>query len=322
MPPDDQQQSAAVPGRGAGLAHGGQQLRLAQAPQGHAERGRAARPAGRQSRAGVPAADHPSTTSRARRWSCRSTRCRAPSSRSSTSTAISRRRSPRQQFDQARRVDGSAQPAGAGQRQRRHRRAAGQAVTAGDPRQQAPRPHGAVRQHHFRDVGPGFGARAAQQLEADVKAGALGLGEIYKGFGLTARKTDGSRLKLDDPELDPIWQAAARLNIPVFIHTADPQEFFQPIDVTQRALAGAGAVPRSPLSVAAEPVVRRADGGARPAVPPPSEDDVHRRPPGVARQRPGATGQDVRRDAERLRRGRRRPLRPRPPAARRHTTSS
>ena len=80
---------------------------------------------------------------------------------------------------------------------------------------------------NFRDpIGPGFGQRAAQQLEADVKAGAIGLGELNKSFGLTAKKTDGSRLKMDDPELDPIWQAAARLNVPVFIHTADPQEFF------------------------------------------------------------------------------------------------
>ncbi len=83
----------------------------------------------------------------------------------------------------------------------------------------------------FRDVGPGFGARAAQQLEADVKAGALGVGEISKAFGLAVRRTDGSRLTIDDAELDPIWQTAARLNIPVFIHTADPQEFFEPIDL-------------------------------------------------------------------------------------------
>lgn len=82
----------------------------------------------------------------------------------------------------------------------------------------------------FRDVGPGFGQRAAQQLEADVKAGALGVGELNKNFGLQARKTDGSRLKLDDPELDQIWATAARLNIPVLIHTADPQEFFQPLN--------------------------------------------------------------------------------------------
>ena len=83
----------------------------------------------------------------------------------------------------------------------------------------------------FRDVGPGFGQRAAQQLEADINAGAVGLGEISKGFGLTARKADGTRLTLDDPELDPIWQTAARLNVPVLIHTADPQEFFQPLNL-------------------------------------------------------------------------------------------
>jgi len=82
----------------------------------------------------------------------------------------------------------------------------------------------------FRDVGPGFGQRAARQLEADVKAGALGLGEIMKDFGLRARKSDGTRLMMDDPELDPLWEACARLHIPVLVHTADPQEFFQPID--------------------------------------------------------------------------------------------
>ena len=78
-------------------------------------------------------------------------------------------------------------------------------------------------------ITPGFGERGAKQLEADVKAGALGVGEIMKNFGLRVKKSDGTRLKLDDPELDPIWQTAARLNIPIFIHTADPQEFFQPI---------------------------------------------------------------------------------------------
>ncbi len=82
----------------------------------------------------------------------------------------------------------------------------------------------------FRDVGPGWAERAIAQLEADVKAGAVGIGEIGKGLGLSTRKADGSRLRIDDPDLDPVWQAAARLNLPVFIHTADPQEFWQPID--------------------------------------------------------------------------------------------
>lgn len=81
----------------------------------------------------------------------------------------------------------------------------------------------------FRNVGPGWAAAAVKQLEADVTAGAVGIGEIGKGLGLSIRKADGSRLRIDDPELDPVWQAAARLRIPVFIHTADPQEFFRPV---------------------------------------------------------------------------------------------
>jgi len=82
----------------------------------------------------------------------------------------------------------------------------------------------------FRNVGPGWAAKAVAQLEADVAAGAVGIGEIPKSLGLSYRKADGSRLKIDDPDLDPVWDAAARLRLPVFIHTADPQEFWQPID--------------------------------------------------------------------------------------------
>ncbi len=82
----------------------------------------------------------------------------------------------------------------------------------------------------FRNVGPGFGKTAAEALEADVKAGAVGLGEIMKDFGLTARRSDGTRLKLDDPELDPIWATAARLNIPVMLHVGDPAPFWNTFD--------------------------------------------------------------------------------------------
>jgi len=82
----------------------------------------------------------------------------------------------------------------------------------------------------FRNVGPGWAEKAVRQLEADIKAGAVGVGEIPKTLGLTLKKADGSRLAIDDPDLDPVWDACARLNLPVFIHTADPQEFFAPID--------------------------------------------------------------------------------------------
>ena len=85
----------------------------------------------------------------------------------------------------------------------------------------------------FQGVGsPGWAERVVAQLEADAAAGAVGIGEINKGFGLSARKADGSLLRLDDPDLKPVWAAAARLNLPVFIHTADPAEFFKEIDLT------------------------------------------------------------------------------------------
>jgi predicted TIM-barrel fold metal-dependent hydrolase len=82
----------------------------------------------------------------------------------------------------------------------------------------------------FRNVGPGWAQKAIAQLDADVAAGAVGVGEISKSLGLSIRKPDGSRLRIDDPELDPIWDECARLKLPVFIHTADPSEFFHPID--------------------------------------------------------------------------------------------
>jgi predicted TIM-barrel fold metal-dependent hydrolase len=82
----------------------------------------------------------------------------------------------------------------------------------------------------FRSVGPGWGRKAAQQLEADIKAGAVGLGEVSKALGLRIRKADGTRLRIDDPELDPVWETCGRLGVPVLIHTAEPQEFFEPID--------------------------------------------------------------------------------------------
>ncbi len=76
---------------------------------------------------------------------------------------------------------------------------------------------------------PGWKEKEIAGLEQAVKDGAVGL-KVFKNLGLTAKKADGSRLKVDDPDLDPIWQTAARLNIPVIIHVADPALFFEPID--------------------------------------------------------------------------------------------
>jgi predicted TIM-barrel fold metal-dependent hydrolase len=84
--------------------------------------------------------------------------------------------------------------------------------------------------NQFRGVAPGYGRQAAAQLESDVKNGAIGL-KIFKETGMDTTKADGTRLKINDPELAPIWEAAARQNVPVIIHTAEPQEFFKPLDM-------------------------------------------------------------------------------------------
>jgi len=81
------------------------------------------------------------------------------------------------------------------------------------------------------DVGPGFGERAAAQLQADIEAGAIGL-KVFKDLGMTAVKADGSRLHIDDPELDPVWELVGRMNVPVLIHTAEPPAFFETPDYT------------------------------------------------------------------------------------------
>ena len=77
--------------------------------------------------------------------------------------------------------------------------------------------------------GPGWADKAVADLEQAVKNGAIGL-KIAKGLGISATRHDGTRLKVDDPVLKPVWDACARLNIPVIIHTAEPPEFFQPLD--------------------------------------------------------------------------------------------
>lgn len=82
----------------------------------------------------------------------------------------------------------------------------------------------------FDSVGaPGWGQRAAAQLEADVENGASGL-KIYKSLGLRNTDINGDRVAVDDPRLDPIWEKCAELGIPVLIHSADPRSFWDPMD--------------------------------------------------------------------------------------------
>ncbi|MPY91179.1 MAG: amidohydrolase family protein [Luteitalea sp.] len=76
---------------------------------------------------------------------------------------------------------------------------------------------------------PDFGQQAARQLEADVKAGARGL-KIFKNLGLGVKDNTGTLVAIDDRRLDPVWAKAGELDIPVAIHTSDPDAFFLPVD--------------------------------------------------------------------------------------------
>ncbi|MBI3667746.1 MAG: amidohydrolase family protein, partial [Acidobacteria bacterium] len=77
----------------------------------------------------------------------------------------------------------------------------------------------------------GYPAWQADELKRAREAGARGLKILkYLGLGLREQITSGPLVKVDDPRFDPMWEAAGALKLPVFIHTADPDAFFTPID--------------------------------------------------------------------------------------------
>jgi uncharacterized protein len=76
---------------------------------------------------------------------------------------------------------------------------------------------------------PDWGAKTAKQLEDDVRMGAQGL-KIYKNLGMSVRDKQGERVRVNDPRIDAVWKKCAELGIPVLIHSADPRQFWQPID--------------------------------------------------------------------------------------------
>jgi predicted TIM-barrel fold metal-dependent hydrolase len=78
---------------------------------------------------------------------------------------------------------------------------------------------------------PAFGDAEADRLRDSAARGARGL-KVWKLLGLRARDPDGRLVAVDDRRLDPLWTAAADLDLPVVIHIADPIAFFEPLDAT------------------------------------------------------------------------------------------
>ncbi|HEY44684.1 MAG TPA: amidohydrolase family protein [Anaerolineae bacterium] len=81
------------------------------------------------------------------------------------------------------------------------------------------------------NMGNQFSEWAAARFRDQVHRGAGGL-KIWKGFGLSIRDDADMLVAVDDPRLDPIWETAADLGVPVVIHVADPVAFFESLNHT------------------------------------------------------------------------------------------
>ncbi|MFH1532588.1 MAG: amidohydrolase family protein [Pseudomonadota bacterium] len=75
---------------------------------------------------------------------------------------------------------------------------------------------------------PGFAQEIAAELEKAAGVGVKGV-KIFKALGLSVKTAGGALVPVDDPRLDPIFEAVGRLNMILAIHTADPVAFFEPV---------------------------------------------------------------------------------------------
>ena len=85
---------------------------------------------------------------------------------------------------------------------------------------------------------PGYGPAAVAELERCAKQGGKGIGEEGdKGKGAGFGKAPG--MHFDDPRMDPLFEACARLGLPVNVHVADPIWMYQKMDETNDGLMNA-----------------------------------------------------------------------------------
>jgi predicted TIM-barrel fold metal-dependent hydrolase len=94
---------------------------------------------------------------------------------------------------------------------------------------------GGVDWEAWQEQGDKFPEWAAERLKVQAGWGADGL-KIWKKFGLSIKDQHGQLARVNDRRLEPIWQTAAELNLPVLIHVADPAAFFLPLTAENERL--------------------------------------------------------------------------------------
>lgn len=80
---------------------------------------------------------------------------------------------------------------------------------------------------------PGFERGLVEGIRAAAAAGAAGV-KMWKNLGLWLEDVDGRRPTLLDARLEPLWETAAEVGLPIVIHVGDPPEFFAPLDAANR----------------------------------------------------------------------------------------
>lgn len=81
----------------------------------------------------------------------------------------------------------------------------------------------------------GWSQKAVEQLREDVEAGCQGLGELHdKGVGMGG--APGPGMHPNDSRMDPIFEEAAKLDLPVNLHMAEPIWMYEPMDSTNDGL--------------------------------------------------------------------------------------
>ncbi len=76
---------------------------------------------------------------------------------------------------------------------------------------------------------PDFGRYVRETLEESKKKGIRGI-KVWKNVSLVMKDKHGRKIPIDDDRLKVIWETAAKLDLIILIHIADPIAFFKPID--------------------------------------------------------------------------------------------
>ncbi|UCD58823.1 MAG: amidohydrolase family protein [Candidatus Hydrogenedentota bacterium] len=74
-----------------------------------------------------------------------------------------------------------------------------------------------------------YAVREMEHLERSKDAGAVGV-KVSKELGLFARDCAGNLIVVDDSRLDPVWDKAGELRMPVLIHIGDPPAYWRHVD--------------------------------------------------------------------------------------------